>query len=353
MNEECCRLTTDQCLHRSIDIKHHSLPLPIQCGKLHFNTLHEGPSIVDDQLWKLVAVTVAKECKNVTNEEALTAIRRFNANNFGIFDEMLQGIGTGVYPWAASLNHSCAPNCLVRFYFYRGGPPLLIFVAAREIKPGEELCHSYCDVSLPTSQRRDKLKENYGIDHCNCIRCMDLIETKWPIDIEKSDIKILQDPFYFKNINNNQSDNEVITIDELSLNYLKTYHWPGNIQELRNLIERLSLSISNNKIIVSDVKEHLKNSFEINENDENLTLENLIEKRISKLLSSFDDNSINMNVYDKFIRTVEKPLIENILNYTRGNQIKASSILGLNRNTLRKKISELGVTVRKVRKNSL
>ena len=48
-----------------------------------------------------------------------------------------------------------------------------------------------------------------------------------------------------------------------------------------------------------------------------------------------------------------KPLIENILSYTRGNQIKASSILGLNRNTLRKKISELGVTVRKVRKNSL
>jgi two-component system nitrogen regulation response regulator GlnG len=60
-----------------------------------------------------------------------------------------------------------------------------------------------------------------------------------------------------------------------------------------------------------------------------------------------------MNVYDEFIRTMEKPLIENILNYTRGNQIKASSILGLNRNTLRKKISELGVTVRKVRKNSL
>ena len=46
-------------------------------------------------------------------------------------------------------------------------------------------------------------------------------------------------------------------------------------------------------------------------------------------------------------------LIENILAYTRGNQIKAAIILGLNRNTLRKKILELGVTVRKVRKNSL
>ncbi len=151
----------------------------------------------------------------------------------------------------------------------------------------------------------------------------------------------------------NVKNNRQLSIDELALNFLKTYHWPGNIQELRNLIERLSLSISNNKISISDVKEHLKNSFEINENDENLTLESLIEKRISKLTSSFNDNSVNINVYDEFIRTMEKPLIENILNYTRGNQIKASYILGLNRNTLRKKISELGVTVRKVRKNSL
>ncbi len=157
---------------------------------------------------------------------------------------------------------------------------------------------------------------------------------------------------YFINIFN-VKNNSQLSIDELSLNFLKTYHWPGNIQELRNLIERLSLSISNDKITVSDVKEHLKNSFEINENDEDLTLENLIEKRISKLTSSFNENSVNMNVYEEFIRTMEKPLIENILNYTRGNQIKASSILGLNRNTLRKKISELGVTVRKVRKNSL
>ena len=156
----------------------------------------------------------------------------------------------------------------------------------------------------------------------------------------------------FENLIKEKNESQ-LSIDELSLNFLKTYHWPGNIQELRNLIERLSLSLSSDKITISDVQDQLKNSFEINENDENLTLENLIEKRINKLLSSFNNKSINMNIYDEFIRTLEKPLIENILNYTRGNQIKASSILGLNRNTLRKKISELGVTVRKVRKNSL
>ena len=115
----------------------------------------------------------------------------------------------------------------------------------------------------------------------------------------------------------------------------------------------MSLSLTNNKITLSDVQDQLKNSFEINNDNENITLENLIDRRLNKLISSINDNSKNMNVYDDIIKTIEKPLIENILNYTRGNQIKASTILGLNRNTLRKKISELGVTVRKVRKNSL
>ena len=158
--------------------------------------------------------------------------------------------------------------------------------------------------------------------------------------------------YYFINIFNTKNMTN-LSIDNLALNFLKTYHWPGNIQELRNLIERLSLSLTNNKITLSDVQDHLKNSFEINDDDEDITLENLIDKRLNKLISSINDNTKQMNIYDDLIKTVEKPLIENILNYTRGNQIKASSILGLNRNTLRKKISELGVTVRKVRKNSL
>ncbi len=157
---------------------------------------------------------------------------------------------------------------------------------------------------------------------------------------------------HFINLFNNRSTTK-LSVDNLALNFLKSYHWPGNIQELKNLIERLSLSLTHDKITLSEVQGQLNNSFEINDNDENITLENLIDKRISKFISSINNDVTKMNVYDDFMKTVEKPLIENILDYTRGNQIKASSILGLNRNTLRKKISELGVTVRKVRKNSL
>ncbi|MFH1157306.1 MAG: helix-turn-helix domain-containing protein [Pseudomonadota bacterium] len=52
-------------------------------------------------------------------------------------------------------------------------------------------------------------------------------------------------------------------------------------------------------------------------------------------------------LYDRVLREVEKPLIEQTLLITGGNQIRAAAILGLNRNTLRKKINELGIEVRK------
>ncbi len=157
---------------------------------------------------------------------------------------------------------------------------------------------------------------------------------------------------YFINLSN-KKNNQNLTIDDYALNLLKSYYWPGNIQELKNLVERLSLSLTHDKITSTEVKIYLKSTIDISKDNENITLENLIESQINNLISKLDDTDKIANIYDEFIKTVEKPLIENILTYTRGNQIKASSLLGLNRNTLRKKILDLGVTVRKVRKNSL
>lgn len=52
------------------------------------------------------------------------------------------------------------------------------------------------------------------------------------------------------------------------------------------------------------------------------------------------------NLHDKIMSQVEKPLIEHVLRYVRGNQVRAANVLGINRNTLRKKISVLGIDIK-------
>ena len=56
------------------------------------------------------------------------------------------------------------------------------------------------------------------------------------------------------------------------------------------------------------------------------------------------------NLYDVIVQQVEKPLIEHVLRYVRGNQLRAAEILGINRNTLRKKITLLGIDPKNVAK---
>ena len=107
------------------------------------------------------------------------AINSFEKNNFGIVNALHSSIGEGVYPCAALLNHSCSPNCILRYKL--GIPrhqckdqyhqPILQIIASKDICAGEELCHSYVDLSLPTEVRRSRLKGTHGFV-CKCTRCV-------------------------------------------------------------------------------------------------------------------------------------------------------------------------------------
>jgi hypothetical protein len=78
----------------------------------------------------------------------------FQANNFGITDQLQTVIGGGVYPVGAILNHSCAPNCILT---YSGSKQIIRTL--RDIEAGEELTHSYVDLCLPTPERRQSLTQ--------------------------------------------------------------------------------------------------------------------------------------------------------------------------------------------------
>jgi two-component system nitrogen regulation response regulator GlnG len=70
-----------------------------------------------------------------------------------------------------------------------------------------------------------------------------------------------------------------------------------------------------------------------------------VERHIRDFLAAHDGGSAPSDIYDRVIAEVERPLIRLTLAATRGNQIKAAAMLGLNRNTLRKKIRDLEIPV--------
>ena len=92
---------------------------------------------------------------------------RFQCNNFSIWDELILALGQGVFPLGALLNHSCDPNCVLYY------DPLSLHQVIRTIKSvkeGEELCHAYIDIAVPTPKRRAELRQAYHFD-CHCSRC--------------------------------------------------------------------------------------------------------------------------------------------------------------------------------------
>lgn len=77
------------------------------------------------------------------------------------------------------------------------------------------------------------------------------------------------------------------------------------------------------------------------------SLSQTVDRLIGEYFTAHRDTTPPAGLYSRVLREVEKPLIERTLAVTGGNQLKAAGLLGLNRNTLRKKMRELGIRVSK------
>ncbi len=136
-------------------------------------------------------------------------------------------------------------------------------------------------------------------------------------------------------------------VSQKALPLLQAHNWPGNVRELENLIYRLatlySESVIDEKIIE---KELTAKSARVVPHD--LPLPEIIRMHVQTYFNSHGDALPCAGIYDRLMPLFEKPLIEVTLEVTDGNQLKAAQLLGINRNTLRKKISELRIeTLRK------
>jgi two-component system nitrogen regulation response regulator GlnG len=129
-----------------------------------------------------------------------------------------------------------------------------------------------------------------------------------------------------------------LSFSERASDKLATYSWPGNVAELRDVVRRLCVRRRRGQVDLNDVEAVLP-PVEERVPVEQLSFEEMVRAKIRALLQRMEGYPIE-DLYDEVISRVERPLIELVLERTGYNQLKAAEILGLNRNTLRKKIAE-------------
>jgi len=138
------------------------------------------------------------------------------------------------------------------------------------------------------------------------------------------------------------------SLDTAAMDLLKGYRWPGNVRELENLIRRLAALYSQEIITVDIVEQELAEAppesaqVELHEAE---SLGAAVERHLKDYFAAHNDALPSAGLYNRVLKEVERPLIELSLAATRGNQIRAAGMLGVNRNTLRKKIRELDIRV--------
>ena len=136
-------------------------------------------------------------------------------------------------------------------------------------------------------------------------------------------------------------------IDQAALERMKRYRWPGNVRELENLARRLAALYPQETITSAVIDAELSQPVAVSA-DKPATedaLSTAVERNLTRYFAGFENSLPPPGLYHRILREIEYPLLSAALAATRGNQIRAADLLGLNRNTLRKKIRDLDIQV--------
>jgi two-component system nitrogen regulation response regulator GlnG len=164
-----------------------------------------------------------------------------------------------------------------------------------------------------------------------------------PLRERRGDIPLLIS--YFIDKINREMGIRISGVSPDALKLLEEHSWPGNVRELENTLIRAAVLSSGPILFPKDFTLQNKHAPATPELDQ-LSLEEIIRHKLEDYFRRTEGVDVD-NLYSLVIERIERPLIELTLKKTRGNQIRAAQILGINRNTLRKKMTELRIELKK------
>ena len=130
---------------------------------------------------------------------------------------------------------------------------------------------------------------------------------------------------------------------------LENYSWPGNVRELENFIKKIAILFSEDTIskeaLLNELVEleQIESDSKSNSSLKHQSLSKSIELHLDEFFQAIDPSSEDLELYKHLLAEFERPLITRSLDFCNGNQFKAAKILGINRNTLRKKMKVLNI----------
>jgi two-component system nitrogen regulation response regulator GlnG len=164
-----------------------------------------------------------------------------------------------------------------------------------------------------------------------------------PLRERRGDIPLLIG--YFIDKINREMGLQISGVSPEAQKILEEHNWPGNVRELENTLIRAAVLSSGPILFPQDFTLQSRPAAASLEIDQ-LSLEEIIRHKLEDYFRRTAGVDID-NLYSLVIERVERPLIELTLRKTKGNQIRAAQILGINRNTLRKKITDLRIELKK------
>ncbi|MEL6210136.1 MAG: sigma 54-interacting transcriptional regulator, partial [Pseudomonadota bacterium] len=145
-------------------------------------------------------------------------------------------------------------------------------------------------------------------------------------------------------------------LNAAAMDALKAYRWPGNVRELENMVRRVAVlcpdDVVSAEVIEAEMAQRGPSSALDGEEagEVGRTLGAAVELHLRRYFQLHGESLPPDGLYDRVLREVEMPLIALTMAATRGNQLRAADVLGINRNTLRKKIRELDIPVTRGKK---